>query len=484
MRKWLSVLLVVLISAGVLAACQNIGDSGGTQNPSVSIGDGSGTPSESEYDASNILSKFESNHYDGREFRVFCANAFNQQIFVRQVPTEDADPADRMNSALYNRDLKLNETFGIDIQYDLQPNDLNMGGELHRLVSSGDASIDMVLGSMVYSCNPLLMEGLLLDIHAISTIDLANDWWNQNMTKYFTINDKTFFATGDITTRNPTALSLFLFNTKLFQDSQMSYPYQDVYDGTWTYEKLFQLCEGKNVDLNHDGYIDLENDQVGALLDSRAGLISCGGRYTERNADGGFEMVLSTARNVDILQMLQEYYFTKDCLLDPGYEGVSAFMSDYAYFIELAGCDLSLLRDMETDYGVVPCPKYDEQQKEYYNFANIWITTCAAFPVTVKDAEFSGFVAEAMGALSKYTSSPEQYEVLMQNKELRDEESKKMLELSVKSATYDIGFIFNFGGCRDAVSGILGQEWDVSSQIAKIETAFQTDLEIFLEKFQ
>lgn len=478
MKKKIITLVLAALSALSLAACRT---GGNTPAGSTGTAGTKGTDGDVTYDANNILDKFDGKDFGGKDFRIYCANYFNDAVFVRQAPTEDADPADRINAALYKRDSQLEEKYKVKMVYTIAANDQVLADTAKELASTGEDAMDLLLGSLFYlgSGSGMLSDNLLTDIGEIKEIDLSNDWWNRNMTESFTLGGKTFFSTGDITTRGTTSVSLILFNKKLLEDEKTELPYQAVYDGTWTYEKLYQIYRGKSVDLDKDGSISLENDRIGFLAGSYSSYFGCGGRYTVRESDGSFTGVYNTPANINVLEKLQEW-FNDDVLNHTYYPGVSAFVTDRAYFIEAAGCDLSLFRNMENEFGAVPFPKFNEEQKDYINFANPWITTCATFPITVKDTAFSGFMTEAMAALSKYTSSPEQYEVIMKNKELRDDDSKKMLEICVASATYDIGFNYNFGGVRSAIENILIEGMNPSSSFAAIGDKFSENLNDFI----
>ena len=484
MKKRITALLLLLsVCIGILLACQteqtdNKEKDSGTQSSGNGTEDGDVT-----YDASNILEQFEKKNFDDKVFRVACANYFNNTIFIRQAPTEDADPADLINSELYNRDMKLEDQYGVTIEYTISSDDKALVSDLELVVGSGEDIADMVLGSLWYLGGNMLQENLLLDMNVGTGIDFTNNWWNQNMIEYFTLNNKTFLATGDITTRGQSSVTLLLFNMPLFNDDQIEYPYQDVYDGTWTYDKFFEIYNQKSVDLNQDGQLNIADDKIGFLASGAAGYFGCDGRYTVRNSDGSFAPAYDSAKAVDMLQRFQEWY-NEDVLHDTYYPGVDCFMNNRAYFIEAAGCDLSLFRAMEDDFGALPFPKYAEEQKDYVTFANSWITTCAAIPLTAPDAAFSGFMTEAMAALSKYTTSQKQYEIVMQNKELRDDDSKKMLEIFVRTTTYDIGFNYDFGGIRSVMEGILKNDFDVVSNLEAIGSGFEVQLEEFLEVFQ
>lgn len=476
MKKKLFTLILAALAVFSLVACKT---GGNTPTGSTGTEGTKDSGSEKTYDASNILEKFDDKEFGGRDFRIYCANYFNDSVFVRQAPTEDADPADRINAILYKRDSQLEEKYKVKLSYTIATNDQVLADTANELASTGEDAMDLLLGSLFYLGSGMLYNNLLLDINEIGEIDLSNDWWNHNMTESFTLGGKTFFSTGDITTRGTTSVSMILFNKTLLENDKVELPYQSVYDGTWTYDKLYQIYRGKSEDVDKDGTVTLENDKIGFLAGSYSSYFGCGGRYTVRESDGSFTGVYNTPANIDVLEKLQKW-FNEDVMNHTYYPGVSAFATDRAYFIEVAGCDLSLFRNMENDFGAVPFPKLDENQKDYINFANPWITTCATFPITVSDTSFSGFMTEALAALSKYTSSPEQYEVIMKNKELRDDDSKKMLEICVTSATYDIGFNYNFGGVRSVIENILIDDANPASSMAAIGTSFADSLSDFI----
>lgn len=66
-------------------------------------------------------------------------------------------------------------------------------------VMAGDSAYDIVSG---YSrCLPkLAAEGVLIDLLDTDYIDLDKPWWAQSLKKQTLVNDKLYFATGDIRT--------------------------------------------------------------------------------------------------------------------------------------------------------------------------------------------------------------------------------------------------------------------------------------------
>lgn len=98
---------------------------------------------------------------------------------------------------------------------------------------------------------------------------------------------------------------------------------------------------------------------------------------------------------------------------------------------------LNSLRDMKADFGLIPVPKYDEEQSEYYGrLIDGWISVplhCCENP------ERTSVIMEALAVESKNYVIPAVYEDAIKNKYLRDEESIRMLDMVLKNRVIDLG---------------------------------------------
>ena len=90
------------------------------------------------------------------------------------------------------------------------------------------------------------------------------------------------------------------------------------------------------------------------------------------------------------------------------------------------------LRDMKEEYGILPMPKFDEKQDQYYSIANDNFSLIAV-PTTVKNPALTGAFLELMGEYSYKIVTPKYYEVAMKGKYLRDDESCQMFDIIVRS---------------------------------------------------
>ena len=106
----------------------------------------------------------------------------------------------------------------------------------------------------------------------------------------------------------------------------------------------------------------------------------------------------------------------------------------------------SELREMEDDYGVLPYPKLDEAQEEYYTHL-LGRTGTFFLPKTLTDekAGMVGHVVEVLSAYSYRYLCPAIYDVTLTNKGIRDEESLEMLTMIMDRRTYDFSMFLEYG---------------------------------------
>ena len=131
-------------------------------------------------------------------------------------------------------------------------------------------------------------------------------------------------------------------------------------------------------------------------------------------------------------------------------KGLSTFFSIHA------GALLSF-GQQDLVFGVLPMPKYDEEQEEYWT--SIHPSWCAAYaiPVTTDNAtdyEQNGFTSgreqaayflEAFSYYSDETLTTAFYDQVMKRQVVKDVESPEMLDLALKNKIYDPVVIFDFG---------------------------------------
>ncbi len=449
-------------------------------------GDGENPDDTGEVDVLALLSTYDKDDYEKTEFNICASSSYENIFIIHQFPTMEEKSGDIVLDELFARDSMLEEYFNVDIVYD-DTLDSAMPGKLISSVQSGDDTYSLVLGVLVNIARQLFNQDLLHDLNQIEEIDLTKSWWNQNSVDNFTYNGQIYMATGAITNRYVYAPYAVLFNRRLITDLSLEDPYAMVEEGTWTLEEFIEMIELQYVDQNSNLIADTE-DFYGLAPSSdseTAWFFAAGNHFITKDDSGEFIVTLSTEDNLDMLDMIADMYALDDVLkYKATYDSVHLFGEGNAIFHSTALCDITMLNEMEDAYGIVPVPKYDEDQENYISNANCHISTMALLPTSIVDTHAAALVVEAMAAVSQYTSLDKQYEQVLLNRQALDAQSKNCLRTVVESVSYDWLYMYDMAGLGSTVRDRLRVgESDFSSLFASYVDQVEDELEKLKEVF-
>ena len=125
------------------------------------------------------------------------------------------------------------------------------------------------------------------------------------------------------------------------------------------------------------------------------------------------------------------------------------------------------LRNCEDEYGVLPLPKYDEAQTEYYTLVDGGADILTV-PATAQNLEMIGAAVEIMSAFSYNHVVPTYIDIGLEQKGTRDEESVKMLRQILDSRVIDFGYLYDTssGWCMK-LDEIMAKKDSIASKIEK-----------------
>ncbi|MBQ7981980.1 MAG: hypothetical protein IJ302_00280, partial [Clostridia bacterium] len=242
-------------------------------------------------------------------------------------------------------------------------------------------------------------------------------------------------------------LSVIFFNQKLLNDFNLENPYELVRNGGWTFDKLIEMTNTVSADLNGDGKLEAGVDLLGYYyhgVPQRAFQTSMEFQVIDFDNNDMPYIIDLREQDAALFEKVKEF-LTKDNVI--GIDGIdhadlcAVFAADQSLFLAefLYGTDY--LRDMKSDFGIVPMPKRDENQTEYHT--QIGTSTSLFFvPTTTPDAALTSMVCEALCYYSWRDVIPSYYEVALKEKYTRDETVKEMLNIIRASA--DISFTFAY----------------------------------------
>lgn len=430
--------------------------------------------------------------YEGYEFRVLTKGDTNVHWKSKDIQA-DEETGDVINDAVYRRNLAVGERFGVKIVDIASPNGTwNLTDTLRASVMAGSDDYDMAASGFTDCPVKMAAEGGLVDLNTIPYMDLSKPWYDQNSIEQLQINGKNFAVTGDMLIMDDDATLAVLFNKQLAEDYKLGDLYQLVKNGKWTIDLMTKYAADAAADLNNNGTMDYE-DQYGLTseeLNTYASIIGCGVQGVIRNKDGEFEFNVQNERFIDALskslKLNRNYDFTihsaKVTGVNEAYADVidPAFVAGRILFNYAGLVRVSHFRAMETDFGIIPQPKYDEAQEKYYSMVSIACANCITVPASATNLERTGAIIEALSAEGYYNIKDAYYDNVLKTKGARDEESSEMLDIIFENRVFDIGYMYDWGGLLSSlyqleIDGNIASTIDSKLQAAK--TAMQKTID-------
>jgi len=433
--------------------------------------------------------------YEGYEFNVLAFDSINPDYatWISYDIYTEAETGEPINDAVYKRNRYVEDKYNCQIK---ETKNTDYNNILKKVVKSGEDIYD-VFYSLFNDITAVASSGYFYDLMTLPNIDLSKPWWNQNAKESLSIANILFFSPCDLSVTQNNTTSSIVFNKTLIKDYNMEYPYQIVKDGKWTIDKLISMAKDVSKDLNGDGVMD-ENDLYGygCYRDSSLSLMhGAGGRIAAKGANGLPELTLNSETAINALNKAFDLMYAPSGFnihkeLSGKYNDYypvaeRMFIENQMLFYWILLHDIEQFRNMDSDFGIVPIPKYSEEQKEYGCTVNQYTSHAIAVPVTVQNIDRTTVILEALTAKSRYTLLPAYYDISMQRKFTRDEESADMLDIILNSQVYDIGAIYNIGGYSwDIIWMTMSQNRNIVSLYEKKEKTALKDIDKIIEKYQ
>ncbi|MBR5454076.1 MAG: hypothetical protein IKV54_08350 [Clostridia bacterium] len=382
----------------------------------------------------------------------------NNEIWVAEYTN---DPVD---DAIYDRNLFVQELLGVNLREIRKESPGEIQDEVDLMVGSGDQTYDIVTASVHYGTS-MITRGNVYNLYenGIDTyLDTTKPWWAQYWIEEAEINDRLYCITGAPALSLTRMMYVMYFNKTTASEHKLENLYDVVEDGRWTLDYVAQTVSGIYNDNNGNSIRDPEDD-YGILIDNFCHVdifwSSFDMRMLTKDDDGWFELNTSDKEKISnaydmIYSLIYENTgsYNMGGFKDDGATFEYIFSNGKSLFIpaELLYAETPEYRNMQDDYGVLPTPKYDEKQKEYYTYSHDQYSVFM-IPITVRDQVMSGAVLEAMAYESYRSLQPIYYDMVLKGRYLSDPQSRRILDTIVTNITVDPAWIY--GGILDVPAG-------------------------------
>ena len=431
--------------------------------------------------------------FGGADFNFLVCNGSQHSGYyiVKDIYAETLN-ADPFNDAVYERNRAVEEKYNIHIT---QTYSDKVSDEVIKTVNAGDSPYDAVFDHH-YALYQLASQGYFVDFNRVNHLDMTAEWWDQNSIDNFNFAGRNYFITGDISTLDDTCTRLCLFNKKLIEDFKLESPYDLIRSNNWTFDKFSELVLAVSNDLDGDGVMKA-GDQFGLI--SEASLTTTlfdalGGKFFTRNGDD-FVFNAYSAESFERYEAIFNLLLNSDsCAYISNWSDKGGFSNVYTYarslftqdkfLFHLAGSAVfNEFRDMESDFGIVPPPKYTAEQDRYYCIVDPE-APMLAISVTAPDLDRTGLILEAMAIESCNTVTPAFNETLLKRKYARDDESAEFLDIIAKSSSYSVARTTQWGNLYNILSTAASQNRQPAvSDFAAVKAQTEAQIEQAMELF-
>lgn len=485
LKSIISLLLCLLMLAALLVGCGNEGDKDtssteskadnsnqGDQTSEADLSAGESSQEDRYTDADGKYSTKNLPPYDDTwreygEFRVLVTSQEGQGTYF----SEEIEPLYTTTDSVILDGVTKRNDWVYEV-YDITVKAVAVNDCLQAIRDEISGSLDTFDAAMPFMSTAavLAQEGKLYDLNEYSDIiDLDAPWWDANATAAVSIGDKVFFTAGDMSLMHKIVSSGIAFNKQLMNDHFSGYDiYQEVRDGNWTLDRLYSMCKQITGTLEDDGVQD-EKDLWGIVDTGPSFFYGCGEQLVTKDSSNNPVLALGeTTRSVDVTQYVlglcaekKTWYATVDDWTDRTKNVwdtcVEVFGNGRSLFMAVHFSAIKKLRQYDVEYGIVPAAKYNEDQDRYYNKCSANYANGICIPVSVKDPDFSAYMLEVMSIGGKNNIANTYYNVVLKNKDFRDEDSEEMLDIIFNSIVYDPAIIYTKIGIHNILADLIKQ---------------------------
>lgn len=433
-KKFAAVILITLLCLTFLFACAEDAQTGGGQEatPPDSIGaDDNGAPAEQE--AGLIADNVPDYDFGGAAFVLASVDNPNfSTVYVVEELTGEI-----MNDAIYARTMYINERFNVNLS-EFFIWDGDVPARWNREVNAGDTTFHMFTMRVDHAF-PLWLNGSLIPWTDIPYIDLTQPWWDQSINSFLTINNVQPMTIGAFNIATYDLAFALLFNQQLVADLGLPVPYDLVRAGEWTMDAMLEMMRAFTSELDERwGYVAHPKMVVPNFT------VAAGALMIRKDGDDLPYLAMNEERFLAVWErvyelMWDEGHWWHNAPLDADIpsSSINAFQESRALFMDTSFFEIERLRGMETDFGILPYPKFDAYQERHYGRISYYIPTLV--PVTNQQLEMTGAIFEALNAKSYRTVLPTYLDTILMVRNIRDEASAEMLALMFDSFVVDMG---------------------------------------------
>lgn len=406
MKRVICLLLVAILMIAALASCSG----GGDVTDGSGSGEGGNNPQQTqkqtnEYNEETFTSvvPVDDLDFEGDTLKILHRDSLPvQREWYKDVAEDDLDEVIAM------RNEAVAETLNVKVAYEAMGSSLyedclnQFTTAIKEDVDNDFHNYDIVANYAYAGANVAVRDYIanLADKSVFPYFEFSLPCWNQAIVNTTLINDQLYYITGDINLSTFDKTMVIFLNKKMYNDKKDANDPEDLQDlalegydsvnkvgqaGGFTYDDLYRwstVWEDNNGESGsqHDDFHAISAGYGSIPLDAFPYAWDL--EYIETNADGSHayavsgnakvEAAITKAQNLlngSISEGVSNHDDTGNCSLGGYSEPISHFAADKSIFalhiLYNNETDNTTLREMSSEFGLLPMPKYDADQENY-----------------------------------------------------------------------------------------------------------------------
>lgn len=356
---------------------------------------------------------------------------------------------DAMSQSLYARQQSVHDHLGVNIVGFSAGEHLGHEQVFMNAVKNKDGSVDTLVTHAYIGISGYISGGYLYDFNDIPEIDLSADYWNTDYMDSLCFDGRYYLGYSDFNIPKTFVVS---FNKDLldkYADAIDEPLYKTVLDYKWTVDKMISLANTVYVDTTSNG--KSEDDTFGITGHQWIPFVSflkaSDIHLVSENDAGDYVVSVYTKETMGKTAALTE----KLAALAKSDSSWFWYMIDPTPTVTITtGRTLLYLQqsfnlidnlNYELNFGVLPYPMYDEEQKSLGYRSLNW-GGCLAIPAYLENAEMTGNTLEMLSFFSEEVTITF-YEKLLGKQVADAPDDKAMLDLVWDGICSDFGLTYS-----------------------------------------
>lgn len=387
--------------------------------------------------------------YDGDAFKIAVASDKYTMEADEKTPTVIAEDFADRNGAC-------EELLDIELVYK-KTNAGTMRDELRAAILAEDYYADLIMipedriGSFA-------VDNLIINLRSLPGLRLNADYFYKTSVSATCGGNTVYGIAGPASVRGED-LSCIFFNKTLIEKAGLENPETLVENGTWTADKYAEYCT-KIASLDGEYYSAAAQNTATYLAD----LFYFGMGGSLVNSSIGYSpALLLKIENYKKLVDRTAMCVNADGAYGNALNGIDTFISGNTLFLVERVSAMEKLANTSFDWGILPMPKNDAEQKQYSSLAYCADTLFFCGVETTSDYDKCADVLAALNIVS-YGYSRDAFIKNASYYYLRDNASQIMLSKVMENPVYDFAYTFyttddsignaTFSAVRNAVQGV------------------------------